>query len=142
MWKVWATLVDQECEKLAWNWKSPSKMLFFRRCGQNDGSFRQYAFCKYDIFFKILPRDVFSPKSNHIFISWKFMKKYFFENLAFFISKARMVTFHKKSSLTDARVCFVNFGKVYCIFGKRGFLWSMLIRFAHNFLFEILIFYN
>ena len=64
--------------------KNSFKNAFFRRCGQNVGAFRQYGFCEYDIFFKTLPRDVFSPKSNSIIISWKFMKKYFFKNLAFF----------------------------------------------------------
>ena len=33
--------------------KKPLKNAFFRPCGQNDGAFRQYGFCEYDIFFKI-----------------------------------------------------------------------------------------
>ena len=64
--------------------KNSLKNAFFRRCGQNDGAFRQYGFCEYDIFFKTLPRDVFSPKSNHIIISWKFMKKIFFRKFSIF----------------------------------------------------------
>ena len=76
--------------------KKSLKNAFLRRCGQNDGAFRQFGFCEYDIFFQTLPRDLFSPKSNHIIISWKFMKKYFFENLAFFNFSAistKMLTF-------------------------------------------------
>ena len=73
--------------------KNSFKNALFRRYGQIDGAFRQYGFCEYDIFFKTLPRYVFSPKPNHIIISWKFMKKSFFENLALFHFSA-IFTYH------------------------------------------------
>jgi len=70
--------------KYGLNLKNSLKNAFFWRCGQNHGAFLEYGSCGHDMFSKILPRDVFSSKSNHIIISWKFMKKYFFENWAFF----------------------------------------------------------
>ena len=62
--------------KFCLKFKKSLKNAFFRRCGRHDGAFRQYGFCEYDIFFETLPRYVFSPKSKHIIIFWKFTKKY------------------------------------------------------------------
>ena len=64
------------------------KKRFFRRCGQNDGGYLEYRSSEHDTLFKTLLRDVFSSKLIHGIISLKFMKKFFFENLTFFIFSA------------------------------------------------------
>ena len=51
---------------------------------QNDGGFLQYKLSDRDMVSKTLPGDVFSSTITHMKIFQKFMKKFFFEFLAFF----------------------------------------------------------
>ena len=51
---------------------------------QNDGAFLPHELSDHDMVSKTLPRDVFSPTITHMKIFEKFMKKLFFEILAFF----------------------------------------------------------
>ena len=51
---------------------------------QNDGGFLPHEFSDHNMVSKTLPRDVFSPTITHMKIFEKFMKKLFFEILAFF----------------------------------------------------------
>ena len=121
MWKVWSTL---SCWPRMWKFglklKKSLKNAFFRRCGQNDGAFRQYGFCEYDIFFKTLPRDVFSSKSNRIIISWKFMKKYFFENLAFFNFPAIFTRAASRAPEGASEFCSRNIFSIDVEYGQAG----------------------
>ena len=64
--------------------KSSLKNVVFWRCGQNDGDYLEYRSSEHDTLFKTLLRDVFSSKLILSIISLIFMKKIFFENLAFF----------------------------------------------------------
>ena len=64
--------------------KSSLKNVVFWRCGQNDGGYLEYRSSEHDTLFKTLLRDVFSSKLILSIISLIFMKKNFFENLAFF----------------------------------------------------------
>ena len=64
--------------------KSSLTNVVFWRCGQNGGGYLEYRSSEHDTLFKTLLRDVFSSKLILSIISWIFMKKNFFENLAFF----------------------------------------------------------
>ena len=51
---------------------------------KNHGCFLEYKLSDHDMVSKTLPGDVFSSTMTHMKISREFMKKYFFEMLAFF----------------------------------------------------------